>query len=122
MICTHNLASVNVLFGSSPGALSSRKKKRRMGTYSLVPKKKTKVLKQRTVLEMFKELQQSAKSHQVSAPLITVNNTKPRASCGHLVTNLLNRFISFLHSSECLHSTGFIVLTDVSVVELPSRQ
>ncbi|KAG7240828.1 hypothetical protein INR49_023402, partial [Caranx melampygus] len=46
------------------GALSSRKKKRRMGTYSLVPKKKTKVLKQRTVLEMFKELQQSAKSHQ----------------------------------------------------------
>uniref|UniRef100_A0A8C7ZT11 Euchromatic histone-lysine N-methyltransferase 1b n=1 Tax=Oryzias sinensis TaxID=183150 RepID=A0A8C7ZT11_9TELE len=44
--------------------LSSRKKKRRMGTYSLVPKKKTKVLKQRTVLEMFKELQQSAKSPQ----------------------------------------------------------
>uniref|UniRef100_A0A4W6FDX2 Euchromatic histone-lysine N-methyltransferase 1b n=1 Tax=Lates calcarifer TaxID=8187 RepID=A0A4W6FDX2_LATCA len=43
-------------------------KKRRMGTYSLVPKKKTKVLKQRTVLEMFKELQHSAKSPQVSAP------------------------------------------------------
>ncbi|XP_035995927.1 histone-lysine N-methyltransferase EHMT1 isoform X2 [Fundulus heteroclitus] len=43
---------------------SSRKKKRRMGTYSLVPKKKTKVLKQRTVLEMFKELQESAKTQQ----------------------------------------------------------
>lgn len=28
-----------------------------MGTYSLVPKKKTKVLKQRTMLEMFKQLQ-----------------------------------------------------------------
>uniref|UniRef100_A0A7N8X504 Euchromatic histone-lysine N-methyltransferase 1b n=1 Tax=Mastacembelus armatus TaxID=205130 RepID=A0A7N8X504_9TELE len=50
--------------GSYSGGLSSRKKKRRMGTYSLVPKKKTKVLKQRTVLEMFKELQQSAKSPQ----------------------------------------------------------
>uniref|UniRef100_A0A3Q3R810 Euchromatic histone-lysine N-methyltransferase 1b n=1 Tax=Monopterus albus TaxID=43700 RepID=A0A3Q3R810_MONAL len=36
-----------------------------MGTYSLVPKKKTKVLKQRTMLEMFKELQQVTKSPQV---------------------------------------------------------
>uniref|UniRef100_A0A671Y599 Euchromatic histone-lysine N-methyltransferase 1b n=1 Tax=Sparus aurata TaxID=8175 RepID=A0A671Y599_SPAAU len=54
--------------GSYSGGFSSRKKKRRMGTYSLVPKKKTKVLKQRTVLEMFKDLQQSAKSPQVGAP------------------------------------------------------
>uniref|UniRef100_A0A8C2ZT39 Euchromatic histone-lysine N-methyltransferase 1b n=1 Tax=Cyclopterus lumpus TaxID=8103 RepID=A0A8C2ZT39_CYCLU len=46
------------------GAFSSRKKKRRMGMYSLVPKKKTKVLKQRTVLEMFNELQKPAKSSQ----------------------------------------------------------
>ncbi|XP_060551037.1 histone-lysine N-methyltransferase EHMT1 isoform X6 [Pantherophis guttatus] len=37
----------------------SRKKKRRMGTYSLVPKKKTKVLKQRTVIEMFKSIAHS---------------------------------------------------------------
>uniref|UniRef100_A0A7J8ED22 [histone H3]-lysine(9) N-methyltransferase n=2 Tax=Molossus molossus TaxID=27622 RepID=A0A7J8ED22_MOLMO len=37
-------------------AAVSRKKKRRMGTYSLVPKKKTKVLKQRTVIEMFKSI------------------------------------------------------------------
>ncbi|XP_068105278.1 histone-lysine N-methyltransferase EHMT1 isoform X2 [Hyperolius riggenbachi] len=37
-------------------AAASRKKKRRMGTYSLVPKKKTKVLKQRTVLEMFRSM------------------------------------------------------------------
>ncbi|XP_025027962.1 histone-lysine N-methyltransferase EHMT1 isoform X5 [Python bivittatus] len=37
----------------------SRKKKRRMGTYSLVPKKKTKVLKQRTVIEMFKSITHS---------------------------------------------------------------
>ncbi|XP_046723549.1 histone-lysine N-methyltransferase EHMT1 isoform X1 [Silurus meridionalis] len=36
-----------------------RKKKRKMGTYSLVPKKKTKVLKQRTVLEMFQRVPQS---------------------------------------------------------------
>uniref|UniRef100_A0A8C4NWJ7 Euchromatic histone-lysine N-methyltransferase 1b n=1 Tax=Dicentrarchus labrax TaxID=13489 RepID=A0A8C4NWJ7_DICLA len=50
---------------SYSGGLSSRKKKRRMGTYSLVPKKKTKVLRQRTVLEMFKELHHSAKSPQV---------------------------------------------------------
>uniref|UniRef100_A0A665XB91 Euchromatic histone-lysine N-methyltransferase 1b n=1 Tax=Echeneis naucrates TaxID=173247 RepID=A0A665XB91_ECHNA len=52
---------------STNARLSSRKKKRRMGTYSLVPKKKTKVLKQRTVLEMFKELKHSDKSPQVSA-------------------------------------------------------
>lgn len=42
-----------------------RKKKRRMGTYSLVPKKKTKVLRQKSVLEIFKELQQTATSPQV---------------------------------------------------------
>uniref|UniRef100_A0A8C2ZSD2 Euchromatic histone-lysine N-methyltransferase 1b n=1 Tax=Cyclopterus lumpus TaxID=8103 RepID=A0A8C2ZSD2_CYCLU len=48
--------------GLYSGAFSSRKKKRRMGMYSLVPKKKTKVLKQRTVLEMFNELQKPAKS------------------------------------------------------------
>lgn len=50
---------------SYSGGLSSRKKKRRMGTYSLVPKKKTKVLRQRTMLEMFKDLQQDAKSPEV---------------------------------------------------------
>ncbi|KAG8010868.1 Histone-lysine N-methyltransferase EHMT1, partial [Nibea albiflora] len=45
--------------GSYSGGLSSRKKKRRMGTYSLVPKKKAKVLRQRTMMEMYKDLQQS---------------------------------------------------------------
>lgn len=54
--------------GPFTGGLSSRKKKRRMGMYSLVPKKKTKVLKQRTMLEMFKGMEQSAKSLQVCAP------------------------------------------------------
>lgn len=54
--------------GNYQGGLSSRKKKRRMGMYSLVPKKKTKVLKQKSVLEMFKELQKSAKHPQVSTP------------------------------------------------------
>uniref|UniRef100_A0AAR2LKJ2 Euchromatic histone-lysine N-methyltransferase 1b n=1 Tax=Pygocentrus nattereri TaxID=42514 RepID=A0AAR2LKJ2_PYGNA len=44
-----------------------RKKKRKMGTYSLIPKKKTKVLKQRTVLEMFKNISKSPPSPQVSA-------------------------------------------------------
>ncbi|XP_073397291.1 histone-lysine N-methyltransferase EHMT1 isoform X3 [Dendrobates tinctorius] len=43
-------------------AVASRKKKRRMGTYSLVPRKKTKVLKQRTVLEMFKSMAHSSSS------------------------------------------------------------
>ncbi|KAK3555456.1 hypothetical protein QTP86_016095 [Hemibagrus guttatus] len=41
-----------------------RKKKRKMGTYSLVPKKKTKVLKQRTVLEMFQCVPQSLPTPQ----------------------------------------------------------
>uniref|UniRef100_A0A3B4TFC1 Euchromatic histone-lysine N-methyltransferase 1b n=1 Tax=Seriola dumerili TaxID=41447 RepID=A0A3B4TFC1_SERDU len=58
-----------------------------MGTYSLVPKKKTKVLKQRTVLEMFKELQQSAKSPQVTAPFIKKHKTKHKASFSHMVTS-----------------------------------
>uniref|UniRef100_A0A8C7LHW7 Histone-lysine N-methyltransferase EHMT1-like n=1 Tax=Oncorhynchus kisutch TaxID=8019 RepID=A0A8C7LHW7_ONCKI len=46
----------------------SRKKKRKMGTYSLVPRKKTKVLRQGTVLQMFSQLQstQSAQSKEVS--------------------------------------------------------
>ncbi|XP_078498135.1 histone-lysine N-methyltransferase EHMT1 isoform X2 [Lissotriton helveticus] len=47
-------------------AVGSRKKKRRMGTYSLVPKKKTKVLKQRTVLEMFKAINHSSTSAKIS--------------------------------------------------------
>uniref|UniRef100_A0A3Q4I0D7 Euchromatic histone-lysine N-methyltransferase 1b n=1 Tax=Neolamprologus brichardi TaxID=32507 RepID=A0A3Q4I0D7_NEOBR len=51
-------------------------KKRRMGMYSLVPKKKTKVLKQRTVLEMFKELQQTAKSPEVCASHLFKNFTE----------------------------------------------
>ncbi|XP_071774852.2 histone-lysine N-methyltransferase EHMT1 isoform X1 [Centroberyx gerrardi] len=57
-------APAKLQLASYSGVLSSRKKKRRMGMYSLVPRKKTKVLKQRTVLEMFKELQHSAKSPQ----------------------------------------------------------
>nr|XP_004538520.1 histone-lysine N-methyltransferase EHMT1 isoform X2 [Maylandia zebra] len=61
--------------GSYSGALSSRKKKRRMGMYSLVPKKKTKVLKQRTVLEMFKELQQTAKSPEAKE-VASINGEK----------------------------------------------
>ncbi|XP_036162793.1 histone-lysine N-methyltransferase EHMT1 isoform X6 [Myotis myotis] len=44
---------------SQTAAAVSRKKKRRMGTYSLVPRKKTKVLKQRTVIEMFKSITHS---------------------------------------------------------------
>uniref|UniRef100_A0A671NTV9 Histone-lysine N-methyltransferase EHMT1-like n=1 Tax=Sinocyclocheilus anshuiensis TaxID=1608454 RepID=A0A671NTV9_9TELE len=46
-------------------AAVSRKKKRKMGTYSLVPKKKNKVLKQRTVLEMFQRMSQSPPNPQV---------------------------------------------------------
>uniref|UniRef100_A0A8C8BQC4 [histone H3]-lysine(9) N-methyltransferase n=1 Tax=Otus sunia TaxID=257818 RepID=A0A8C8BQC4_9STRI len=45
---------------SQSAAAVSRKKKRRMGTYSLVPKKKTKVLKQRTMIEMFKSITHSS--------------------------------------------------------------
>uniref|UniRef100_A0A8C5Q999 Euchromatic histone lysine methyltransferase 1 n=1 Tax=Leptobrachium leishanense TaxID=445787 RepID=A0A8C5Q999_9ANUR len=45
---------------SQLASVASRKKKRRMGTYSLVPRKKAKVLKQRTVLEMFKNFSQGS--------------------------------------------------------------
>ncbi|NXX97576.1 EHMT1 methyltransferase, partial [Centropus bengalensis] len=45
---------------SQTAAAVSRKKKRRMGTYSLVPKKKAKVLKQRAMMEMFKSITHSS--------------------------------------------------------------
>uniref|UniRef100_A0A8C1AIL6 Euchromatic histone-lysine N-methyltransferase 1b n=1 Tax=Cyprinus carpio carpio TaxID=630221 RepID=A0A8C1AIL6_CYPCA len=54
-------------------AAMSRKKKRKMGTYSLVPKKKNKVLKQRTVLEMFHRMSQSAPNPQLSKESVHVN-------------------------------------------------
>ncbi|XP_018088035.1 histone-lysine N-methyltransferase EHMT1 isoform X2 [Xenopus laevis] len=47
---------------SLSAALVCRKKKRRMGMYSLVPKKKTKVLKQRSVLEMFRNITYASSS------------------------------------------------------------
>ncbi|XP_010767949.1 histone-lysine N-methyltransferase EHMT1 [Notothenia coriiceps] len=68
-------APVKLLLGPFSGGLSSRKKKRRMGMYSLVPKKKTKVLKQRTMLEMFKGMEQSAKSLQ-SKVIPNINGEK----------------------------------------------
>lgn len=40
-----------------------------MGTYSLVPKKKTKVLKQRTMIEMFKSITHSSVGAKVRAAL-----------------------------------------------------
>uniref|UniRef100_A0A1A8DI31 Euchromatic histone-lysine N-methyltransferase 1b n=2 Tax=Nothobranchius kadleci TaxID=1051664 RepID=A0A1A8DI31_NOTKA len=64
-----------IQLGPYSAGFSSRKKKRRMGTYSLVPKKKTKVLKQRTVLEMFKELQQQSKSPQIKE-MVNINGEK----------------------------------------------
>ncbi|KAM9451489.1 histone-lysine N-methyltransferase EHMT1 isoform 1-T1 [Clarias gariepinus] len=53
-----------------------RKKKRKMGTYSLVPKKKTKVLKQRTVLEMFQRVPQSPPTPQVSSESVAAQQPK----------------------------------------------
>ncbi|KAG7320853.1 hypothetical protein KOW79_015268 [Hemibagrus wyckioides] len=53
-----------------------RKKKRKMGTYSLVPKKKTKVLKQRTVLEMFQRVPQSPPTPQVSLQSCSLHQPK----------------------------------------------
>ncbi|XP_018420918.1 PREDICTED: histone-lysine N-methyltransferase EHMT1 [Nanorana parkeri] len=54
--------SSTALAKAQSAAAVSRKKKRRMGTYSLVPKKKTKVLKQRTVLEMFRSMTNASSS------------------------------------------------------------
>ncbi|XP_077088861.1 histone-lysine N-methyltransferase EHMT1 isoform X6 [Siphateles boraxobius] len=55
---------LNTTPAKSQTAAVSRKKKRKMGTYSLVPKKKNKVLKQRTVLEMFQRMSQSQPNPQ----------------------------------------------------------
>ncbi|XP_026090487.1 histone-lysine N-methyltransferase EHMT1-like isoform X6 [Carassius auratus] len=56
-------------------AAVSRKKKRKMGMYSLVPKKKNKVLKQRTVLEMFQRMSQSPPNPQ-SKETVHVNGER----------------------------------------------
>lgn len=70
-----------------------------MGTYSLVPKKKTKVLKQRTVIEMFKSITHSTVGSKVRGTLVSFvgvlgnkesvsrNSLAKRAPCevaGHL--------------------------------------
>ncbi|XP_051536391.1 histone-lysine N-methyltransferase EHMT1-like isoform X4 [Myxocyprinus asiaticus] len=57
-------------------AFMSRKKKRKMGTYSLVPKKKNKVLKQRTVLEMFQQISQSPPNHQQPKEAVHMNGER----------------------------------------------
>ncbi|XP_077088872.1 histone-lysine N-methyltransferase EHMT1 isoform X12 [Siphateles boraxobius] len=57
-------------------AAVSRKKKRKMGTYSLVPKKKNKVLKQRTVLEMFQRMSQSQPNPQQPKEVVHVNGER----------------------------------------------
>uniref|UniRef100_A0A8C5UDI7 [histone H3]-lysine(9) N-methyltransferase n=1 Tax=Malurus cyaneus samueli TaxID=2593467 RepID=A0A8C5UDI7_9PASS len=79
---------------SQTAAAVSRKKKRRMGTYSLVPKKKTKVLKQRTMIEMFKSITHSSAGAKVRAALSPLDGcvltfmslslaTKPMWRCRH---------------------------------------
>uniref|UniRef100_A0A8C7VRZ6 Euchromatic histone-lysine N-methyltransferase 1b n=1 Tax=Oncorhynchus mykiss TaxID=8022 RepID=A0A8C7VRZ6_ONCMY len=65
-------ATANSIERSLP---ASRKKKRKMGTYSLVPRKKTKVLRQGTVLQVFSQLQ-STQSAQVS--LLSESSVKKR--------------------------------------------
>ncbi|XP_074474905.1 histone-lysine N-methyltransferase EHMT1 isoform X2 [Sebastes fasciatus] len=69
-------APAKLQLGPFSGGLASRKKKRRMGMYSLVPKKKTKVLKQRSVLEMFKELQQSRAKSPQTKEVANINGEK----------------------------------------------
>ncbi|KAM9794895.1 histone-lysine N-methyltransferase EHMT1 isoform 3-T3 [Syngnathus typhle] len=59
--------------GVFTGGLSSRKKKRRMGTYSLIPRKKPKILRQTTMLEMFKIAHPNAKMPETN---INVNGEK----------------------------------------------
>ncbi|XP_016346745.1 histone-lysine N-methyltransferase EHMT1-like isoform X6 [Sinocyclocheilus anshuiensis] len=57
-------------------AAVSRRKKRKMGMYSLVPKKKNKVLKQCTVLEMFQRMSQSPPNPQQSEEAVHVNGER----------------------------------------------
>lgn len=54
----------------------SRKKKRKMGTYSLVPKKKNKVLKQCTVLEMFQRMSRSPSNPQQPKEAVHMNGER----------------------------------------------
>ncbi|KAJ8413850.1 hypothetical protein AAFF_G00064480 [Aldrovandia affinis] len=51
-------------------ATASRKKRRKMGTYSLVPRKRTKSLKQRSLLDMFKNVSQNASIAQKESPQV----------------------------------------------------
>lgn len=85
-----------------------RKKKRKMGTYSLVPKKKTKVLKQRTVLEMFQRVPQSPATPEVSIP------DTPSL---HRTLMHLEALVIFVLAPACALSCslGVILLMDVAI-------
>lgn len=82
-----------VYFAFFAAAAVSRKKKRRMGTYSLVPKKKTKVLKQRTMIEMFKSITHSSAGAKVRGALSLLGtcpgplswHTNPMGRCGNML-------------------------------------
>uniref|UniRef100_A0A8C9VE50 Euchromatic histone-lysine N-methyltransferase 1b n=1 Tax=Scleropages formosus TaxID=113540 RepID=A0A8C9VE50_SCLFO len=86
----------------------SRKKKRKMGTYSLVPKKKTKVMKQRSVLELFKDL--SRARAQVSSPACSHSMPRLTQFCNESahdgLKQLLNvsfwNLILISHTSVCV--------------------
>uniref|UniRef100_A0A3B1JKV4 Euchromatic histone-lysine N-methyltransferase 1b n=1 Tax=Astyanax mexicanus TaxID=7994 RepID=A0A3B1JKV4_ASTMX len=53
-----------------------KKKRKKLGTYSLIPKKKTKVLKQRTVLEMFQNISKSPPSPKLPKEAAQVNGER----------------------------------------------
>uniref|UniRef100_A0AAY4CU01 Euchromatic histone-lysine N-methyltransferase 1b n=1 Tax=Denticeps clupeoides TaxID=299321 RepID=A0AAY4CU01_9TELE len=87
-----NQTCLYVYYSSSFTAVAvSRKKKRKMGTYSLVPRKKNKVLRQRTMLEMFTHLPPTPPSAQISLLSFTHLNKQK---------NQVNQFFSKLQSSE----------------------
>lgn len=77
--------------------------------YSLVPKKKTKMLKQRTVLEMFKELQQTAKSPEVCASHLFKKFAKLKESVTRIHLDSRGTSHTFIQSyaSHALFSDNF---------------
>uniref|UniRef100_A0A8B9HGJ7 Euchromatic histone-lysine N-methyltransferase 1b n=1 Tax=Astyanax mexicanus TaxID=7994 RepID=A0A8B9HGJ7_ASTMX len=71
--------------------------RKKLGTYSLIPKKKTKVLKQRTVLEMFQNISKSPPSPKVRVQKL--QKKKYLLFILHLKVKSVDHFCSFLESS-----------------------
>uniref|UniRef100_A0A8C5FLZ9 Euchromatic histone-lysine N-methyltransferase 1b n=1 Tax=Gadus morhua TaxID=8049 RepID=A0A8C5FLZ9_GADMO len=68
-----------ILFSASQaGVWNYRRKKRKMGTYTLIPKKKRRIMKQRSIREMYRRINKPVPNPQVFAPASSESSQKKK--------------------------------------------